>query len=75
LAWGINQKILDKQTYLPAVKKAWAGLNSLVSAEGRVGWVQPIGGDPRRNFNADSWEAYGSGAFLLAGSEVIKLRK
>jgi unsaturated rhamnogalacturonyl hydrolase len=75
LAWGINQKILDKQTYLPAVKKAWEGLNSLVSAEGRVGWVQPIGGDPRRNFNADSWEAYGSGAFLLAGSEVIKLRK
>jgi unsaturated rhamnogalacturonyl hydrolase len=75
LAWGINQKILDKQTYLPAVKKAWEGLNSLVSAEGRVGWVQPIGGDPRRNFNADSWEAYGSGAFLLAGSEVIKLKK
>lgn len=75
MAWGINQKILDKQTFLPAVKKAWEGLNTLVTAEGKVGWVQPIGADPRRNFNAESWESYGAGAFLLAGSEVIQLKK
>lgn len=75
LAWGINQGILDKKTYLPAVRKAWTGLNMLVSPEGRVGWVQPIGADPRRNFNPDSWEVYGTGAYLLAGSEVIKLPK
>ena len=75
LAWGINHKILDKDTFLPAVKKAWEGLNTLVNEDGRVGWVQPIGGDPRRNFNADSWESYGTGAFLLAGSEVYRLRK
>ncbi|GAB3955265.1 glycoside hydrolase family 88 protein [Spirosoma harenae] len=74
LAWGINQGILDKKTYLPAVQKSWVALNTLVSPEGRVGWVQPIGADPRRNFSADSWEVYGSGAFLLAGSEVIKIR-
>ncbi|HOT63943.1 MAG TPA: glycoside hydrolase family 88 protein, partial [Dysgonamonadaceae bacterium] len=35
---------------------------------------QPIGADPRKNFDADSWEVYGTGAFLLAGSEVIKLK-
>ena len=75
LAWGINQGILDKKTYLPAVRKAWTGLTTLISPEGRVGWVQPIGADPRRNFNAESWEVYGAGAFLLAGSEVIKLSK
>ena len=75
LAWGVNQKILDKKIFLPAVKKAWEGLNTLLNEDGRVGWVQPIGGDPRRNFTAESWEAYGSGAFLLAGSEVIKLKK
>ena len=75
LAWGVNQKILDKPTFLPAVKKAWVGLNSLLLEDGTVGWVQPIGGDPRRNFNANSWEAYGAGAYLLAGSEVIKLVK
>jgi len=35
--------------------------------------AQPIGADPKKNFNVDSWEAYGAGAFLLSGSEVIKL--
>ena len=46
----------------------------MVSAESRVGWVQPIGADPRRDFSADSWEVYGTGAFLLAGSGVRKLK-
>jgi len=75
MAWGLNQGILDKKTYLPVVQKAWAALDNCVSAEGRVGWVQPIGADPRRDFSADSWEVYGTGAYLLAGSEVIKLKK
>ena len=74
MAWGINQGILAKATYLPAVQRAWLGLNKCVSPEGRVGWVQPIGADPRRDFSAESWEVYGTGAFLLAGSEVIKLK-
>jgi unsaturated rhamnogalacturonyl hydrolase len=74
MAWGINNGILDKAKYTPSVKKAWTGLNTLVSPEGRVGWVQPIGADPRRDFSAESWEVFGAGAFLLAGSEVIKLK-
>ena len=74
LAWGINNKLLDKNTYLPAVKKSWTGLNTLVRPDGKVGWTQPIGADPRKNFDAESWEVYGAGAFLLAGSEIIKLK-
>jgi len=73
LAWGINNGILDRATYLPVVRKAWTGLNSLITEEGYVGWVQPIGADPQKNFSPLSWEVYGTGAFLLAGSEVIKL--
>ena len=73
MAWGINQKILDKK-FLPVVKKAWVSLNGLVKEDGKLGWVQPIGADPKRNFNADSWESYGAGAFLLAGTEVYKLK-
>ncbi|MFA6126202.1 MAG: glycoside hydrolase family 88 protein [Bacteroidales bacterium] len=73
MAWGINNGILEKDVYLPVVEKAWAGLNSLLTAEGYVGWVQPIGADPQKNFSPASWEVYGTGAFLLAGSEVIKL--
>lgn len=75
IAWGINNGILDKESYLPVVKNAWIGLNKCVQKDGHVGWVQPIGADPKKNFNAESWEVYGSGAFLLAGSEVIKLKK
>lgn len=74
LAWGVNNGLLDKKTYKPVVEKCWIALNKCVNEEGRVGWVQPIGADPRKNFNADSWEVYGTGAFLLAGSEVIKMK-
>lgn len=73
MAWGINNKVLDRKKFLPLTRKGWAALNGLVHTDGKVGWTQPIGADPRRNFNADSWEVYGAGAFLLAGSEIVKL--
>lgn len=75
IAWGINAGLLDKSTYLPVAEKAWRALNKCVNEQGRLGWVQPIGADPRKNFNEDSWEVYGTGAFLLAGSEIIKLKR
>jgi unsaturated rhamnogalacturonyl hydrolase len=75
LAWGINNGILSKDKYLPVVKKAWKGLNTLIQPDGHIGWCQPIGADPRKNFSAESWEVYGTGAFLLAGSEMIRLKK
>ena len=75
LAWGINRKLLDKTTYLPFVEKTWIALNGCINEEGRIGWVQPIGGSPQKNINAESWEVYGTGAFLLAASEVIKLKR
>ncbi|MDR0537838.1 MAG: glycoside hydrolase family 88 protein [Tannerellaceae bacterium] len=74
LAYGINSGLLDR-SYLKTVEKAWLGLNRCIGADGRMGWVQPVGVDPRKNFSADSWEVYGTGAFLLAGSEVVKLKR
>ncbi len=74
MAWGINNGILDKVKYLPVVRKAWIGMNTLIQPDGHVGWCQPIGADPKKNFTAESWEVYGTGAFLLAGSEIIKLK-
>ena len=65
--------MLDKNKYLPAVKKGWTGLNSLVTEAGKVGWTQPIGADPPRNFTSESWEVYSAGTYLLAASEVIRL--
>jgi rhamnogalacturonyl hydrolase YesR len=74
LAWGINNGLLNRTEYLPVVKKAWLGMCSLIQPDERVGWVQQIGSDPQANFSASVTEMYGTGAFLLAGSEVIKLK-
>lgn len=74
LAWGVNNGLLDSKTYKPAVEKCWIALNGCINEDGHVGWVQPIGADPRKNFNHESWEVYGTGAFLLAGSEVLKMK-
>jgi len=72
LAWGINHGYLDASDYLPVVIKAWKGLVGCVHPDGKLGFVQPIGADPRQ-VNADQTEIYGVGAFLLAGSEVYKI--
>ena len=72
LAWGIRTGLLDANTYLPVVKKAWFGLSSHINQEGRLGYVQPPGIEPKA-FSEDNWESYGTGAFLLAGCEIIKL--
>lgn len=72
LAWGINRGILNRDTYEPAVRKAWNALAGYVTDAGMLGYVQPIGAGP-----GDAWpdktEVYGTGAFLCAGSEVFKL--
>ena len=72
-AWGINNGILSKEAYSETVKKGWAALTSNQFKNGKVGYVQPIGDSPSKELNADSWEVYGTGAFLLAGSEVSKM--
>lgn len=73
MAWGVNNEYLDKKEFVPVVKKAWVGLNHWVTPEGKLQWVQPIGASPDKVVQ-DNFQEYGSGAFLLAGSEVIKLK-
>ena len=46
LAWGINQGFLNRQEYLPAVKKAWRGLTQNVSPGGKVLWGQLVDDQP-----------------------------
>ena len=69
LAWGVNQKLLTRADYEPSIRKAWQGLARCVDANGRLGFVQPIGANPA-SLSATNTEVYGTGAFLLAGSEV-----
>jgi len=73
LAWGVNNGVLERRTYLPVVRKAWRGLVGHVREDGKLGWVQQIGAAPAKVTAEDNQE-YGSGAFLLAGSEMLKLK-
>ena len=72
LAYGINSGLLNQKQYMPTVKKAWTALTEAVYPEGKLGWVQPIGADPKK-VTKDMTEVYGVGAFLLAGTEIYKL--
>lgn len=72
LAYGINEGLLAEEDYYIPAKKGWNALVSVVSEDGKLGWVQPIGADPKK-VTADMTAVYGVGAFLLAGSEMSKL--
>jgi unsaturated rhamnogalacturonyl hydrolase len=72
MAWGIHRKLLDRKKYLPVVKKSWQGMLTHVYADGRLGSIQPIGGEPGK-FKPSSSYVYGVGAFLLAGSELSQI--
>ena len=72
LAWGVNQGLLDRATFEPAVRKGWDALVSCVEADGKLTHVQPVGSDPKK-FSPESTDQFGVGAFLLAGSEIYRL--
>ena len=69
IAWGIENGLLDRKRYLPVVTKSWQGMLRHIYADGRLGNIQPIGGEPGK-FKPSSSYVYGVGAFLLAGSEL-----
>ena len=71
-AWGINNGYLDKETYLPAVIKGWKAMVSSVWPDGKVGFIQPVGADPKA-VTRDMTEVYGVGGFLLAGTEITRM--
>jgi rhamnogalacturonyl hydrolase YesR len=73
LAWGINHHILEERTYLPVVQRGWkAVVTQHIYADGRLGCIQPVGAAPGAFMRGSSF-VYGTGAFLMAGSEVANL--
>jgi len=80
LAWGINNQLLDRKTYLPVVMKAWNALvKEAVHSNGFLGWVQGTGKEPKDGQpvtydKIPNFEDYGVGCFLLGASEIYKLK-
>jgi rhamnogalacturonyl hydrolase YesR len=69
LAWGINHGVLDRARFEPVVKRGWTGMLAHIYADGRLGSIQPIDGQPGK-FKPSASYVYGVGGFLLAASEV-----
>lgn len=74
LAYGVNEGLLDVERFMPVVQKGWKALVDAVEPDGKLGYVQPIGADPRK-VTRDMTEVYGVGAFLLAGNQIYRMAK
>ena len=74
LAYAINENIVDRERYAPVADKAWAALCRHVKEDGCLTGVQPIGDSPVTYHDNNSMP-YGVGAFLLAGSEMLKWKR
>ena len=75
MLWGVNHGLLDRETYLPVIEKAWNYLvTTALQPDGSVGFVQPIGEkpDPTKTVDAHSQAIFGVGAFLLAACEHLR---
>ncbi|USN99482.1 MAG: glycoside hydrolase family 88 protein [Phycisphaeraceae bacterium] len=70
-AWGVNNGYLDRKTYAPVIEKAWKGLLTRQLETGQIGYVQQVGDRPV-NTRREDHHTYGTGAFLLAGSEILR---
>ncbi|MVM33555.1 glycoside hydrolase family 88 protein [Spirosoma sp. HMF4905] len=81
MAWGINHGLLDSKTYRPIIAKAWNAMaTDSVHPNGFLGYVQGTGKEPKEGqpVTYDSkpdFEDYGLGCFLLAGTELCKLKR
>ena len=79
-AWGIIHGFLDKKTFMPAIVKAWNALvKDCVHPDGILGYVQGTGKEPKEAQpvtydKIPDFEDFGLGCFLLAGSEMYKLK-
>lgn len=81
MSWGIRNGLLDEKEYMPIVLKAWKALSQdAVHSDGMLGYVQGTGKEPKdgQPVTYDSipdFEDYGVGCFLLAGTEIYKLKE
>lgn len=71
MAYGYNNEILD-ESYRDTITKGWNGLVDTVKPSGSLSWVQSSNAEPAKVFE-DETHMYGTGGFLLAASEILKM--
>lgn len=81
MAWGVSQGLLDGRVYKPIITKAWTAMaTESLHPNGFLGYVQGTGKEPKdgQPVTYDSkpdFEDYGLGCFLLAGTELYKMKR
>lgn len=76
LLWGLNNGLLTDSKYLDAAQKGWNYLSkTALQKDGSIGYVQPIGEKaiPGQVVDRNSTSNFGTGAFLLAASEYVRM--
>lgn len=79
MSWGIRHGLLPAKKYRPICDRTWEALQrDCVHTDGFLGWVQGTGkepkdGQPLSYTRIPDFEDYGTGCFLLGGSEYYKL--
>ena len=75
IMWGVNNGFLAKKDYKKCIDRAWQYISeTAVQADGKVGYVQPIGDRaiPGQTVDAYSQANFGVGAVLLAACEYYR---
>lgn len=73
--WGINYGLLTDKKYEETAMKGWKYLSkTALQKDGTIGYVQPIGerAIPGQVVNKNSSSNFGTGAFLLAATELYR---
>ena len=80
MAWGMNNGLLSRDEFLAPTLKAWnAMVEECVHENGFLGYVQGTGKEPKDGQpvaydSVPDFEDYGTGCFLLAGTEIYRLK-
>jgi rhamnogalacturonyl hydrolase YesR len=74
LAWGVNNGVLVDPSHKQAAVAGWRSLQKYIDADGKLGYVQQVGHAPVV-VKPDMTAPYGTGAYLLAASEMHRMKK
>ena len=80
MAWAVNTGLAKRKTYTPVIEKAWNAMTKeCIHPNGFLGFVQGTGKEPKDGqpvtYNSmPDFEDFGLGCYLLAGSEIYKMK-
>ncbi len=80
MAYGVNHGLLSAKEFKPVIYKAWnAMVKDCLHKDGFLGYVQGSGKEPKEaqpvTYDREpDFDDYGLGAFLMAGTEIYRMK-